>query len=124
MALVEANRVFTEDVENCPDGRAVMVPDARKWERISINVMRSSVCTSPRDGGVCKNKWNLVMQEFKRIVDFHARSGNNELSYWTLTPQRRKSENLPRVFHEDIFIHLHTWVGKRPTITPPHTRDL
>jgi len=87
--------------------RDLMVLEASRWLQISSKIMSARMSTSIRDSPSCKNKWNQIILEFKRIVDFHVHCSSNKPSYWNLNPVARKVEGLPRVFAKDIFHHIH-----------------
>jgi hypothetical protein len=77
-----------------------------------------------RDGPACKAKWNQLLPDYKRIVDFHARSGQNATDYWELSSADRTAEGLPKTFVQELFNQINKWYGQRPQIAPPHIRDL
>jgi hypothetical protein len=77
-----------------------------------------------RDGPACKAKWNQVIPDYKRIVDFHARTGRNGLEYWELSTSEHSLEGLPKTFSQELYDQIHEWFGQRPQIQPPHIRDL
>lgn len=123
-ALIEAKRnLFVHELETV-DGRQLMTPDAGKWQRISADVMKEGHSPCHRDGPACKSKWNQLIPDYKKIADFLARTGNNEATYWSLSLAEKTAEGLPRFYPQDVFFQIHSWYGTRPTVMPPHTRDL
>ena len=124
LALVNAKReMFLEKID-IVDARDLMNPDSSKWQRVSQEVMRCGFSSCPRDGAACKTKWNQIIPEYKRIADFFARIGRNGADYWDLSVSERKIEGLPHSFPQDVFNNIHKWYGTRPSMQPPHTRDL
>ena len=101
-----------------------MIPDNTKWTRISQDVMRAGLSPCVRDGPACKTKWNQLIPDYKRIVDYFGRTGRNLPNYWKMSSQERKAEGLPKQFVEEFFHSIHEWYGSRPQIQPPHVRDL
>lgn len=123
-ALVNAKReMFLEEIE-VVDARDLMNPDSNKWLRVSQEVMKSGFSPCQRDGAACKTKWNQIVPDYKRIADYFSRTGTNGADYWDMSASDRKNEGLPRSFPQDIFFNLQGWFGTRPSIQPPHTRDL
>ena len=114
--------MFLEEIDTV-DGRDLMTPDSTKWQRVSHEVMKCGLLYL-RDGAACKTKWNQIIPEYKCIADFFARTGRNGADYWDMTATERKSEGLPRSFPQDLFHSIHEWFGSRPSMQPPHTRDL
>ena len=61
---------------------------------------------------------------YKKIVDYHKDIGINSLQYFCLDKEKRREKNLPYSFFEQVYQRMHLWLKLRPTITPPHHRDL
>lgn len=123
MVLVEAKRRMTMRERNAKNQRELMLPEAGKWVKISEDVQCAGVSSSRRDGPSCKSKWNLLIAEYKRIVDFNSRAESPDVTYWTVDADQRKAQGLPRSFPYEVFHHVNSWNKDRPTIQPPHTRD-
>ena len=86
IALVDAKREeFLEELDAI-DGRDLMDSEVTKWSRISDKIMSSGFSTHFRDGMACKGKWHLILPDYRRVADYHARTGINEEDYWLLTP--------------------------------------
>lgn len=124
LALIDAKRRLQESEELHVDKRHAMQPDSNKWHRISVDVNRTSGSSTPRDGPQCKSKWNQLIPDYKRIVDHFSPTGTNNITYWTMGKDEKKAEGLPRSYPEDVFNCIHEWFSSRPSIRPPHTRDL
>ena len=124
MALVNAKRdMFLEELDTV-DGRDLMTPEATKWQQVSEEVMKCSFSPCTCNGASCKTKWHQIILDYKRIADFFARTGRNGADFWDMTADDRKSKGLPRSFAKDLFYSIHEWFGSRPSMQPPHTRDL
>ena len=124
LALIAAKReMFLEEVD-AVDGRDLMTPDNTKWRRISQQVMLAGFSQCPRDGASCKNKWNQLVPDYKRISDYLGRTGRNIRDYWDLSSGERKDEGLPRQFSHEFYAAIDDWYGTRPQINPPHVRDV
>jgi hypothetical protein len=123
-ALIAAKReLFLEELDAI-DGRDLMNPEASKWIRVSQHVMRAGHSPCMRDGPACKAKWNQLIPDYKRIADFHARTGRNAAEYWDLSSYEHTAEGLPKTFVQELYAQIHEWFGQRPQIQPPHVRDL
>ena len=124
IALVDAKREeFLEELDAI-DGRDLMDSEVTKWNRISDKIMASGFSTHFRDGMACKGKWHLILPDYRRVADYHARTGINDEDYWLLTPNELAAEKLPKAFSKEIYVRIHEWFGRRPQIHPPHVRDL
>jgi len=123
LALVAAKQeLFLEECDT-PDGRDLMTPDNTKWIRISEEVMRAGFSTCVRDGPACKMKWNQIIPDYKRLIDYFSRTGRNVPDYWDLSTDEKRAESLPKQFPQEIFYAIHEWFRNRPQIHPPHVRD-
>ena len=124
IALVDAKREeFLEELD-VVDGRDLMDSEVTKWSRISDKIMASGFSMYYRDGMACKGKWHLILPDYRRVADYHARTGINDEDYWKLTPTELTAEKLPKAFPKEIYVRIHEWFGRRPQIQPPHVRDL
>jgi hypothetical protein len=56
-----------------------------------------------RDGPTCKGKWNQLIPDYKRIADFHARTGRNVAEYWELSTSEHIVEGLPKTFSQELY---------------------
>ena len=124
VALVNAKRdEFLEELD-AVDGRDLMHSEATKWTQISEKVMAAGFSSHFRDGTACKGKWHLILPDYRKIADYHARTGINSEDYWMLTNDEYVAEKLPKSFSKEIYSRIHEWFGRRPQIQPPHVRDL
>jgi hypothetical protein len=75
IALVDAKRdEFLEELDGI-DGRDLINSEVTKWNRISEKIMASGFFTHFRDGIACKDKWHLILPDYRKVVDYHARTG-------------------------------------------------
>jgi hypothetical protein len=102
------------------DGRDIMHSEATRWTRISEKVMAPGLSSHIRDGTTCKGKWYLILPDYRKITDYHGRSGINSEDHWMLTNDEYVAEKLPKSLSEKIFSQIHEWFGRRPQIQPPH----
>jgi hypothetical protein len=124
LALVSAKRdEFLEELDVI-DGRDIMHSEATRWTRISEKVMAPGLSSHFRDGTTCKGKWHLILPDYRKIADYHGRTGINSEDHWMLTNDEYVAEKLPKSLSEEILSQIHEWFGRRPHIQPPHVRDL
>jgi hypothetical protein len=124
LVLVVAKREEFMDELDTVDARDLMDPDVTKWRRISDKVMAVGFSPCLRDHSMCKSKWHLLLPEYRRIADYHARIGTNKEVYRSQTSTEHVQEGLPKSFSKELYERIHEWFGKRPQIQPPHVRDL
>jgi hypothetical protein len=124
LALVDAKRDEYFDELETVDARDLMDPDVTKWSRISDKVMARGHSPCVRDHAMCKSKWHLLIPDYRRIADYHARTGTNTELYWSQTTREHVEEGLPKSFSPEVYCRIHEWFGRRPQIQPPHVRDL
>ena len=124
MALVNAKREMHLEEMDAVDAQDLMNADSRKWQRVSEKVMKCGLSPCTHDAAAYKTKWNQIVPDYKRIADFFVRTGRNGADYWDLTTSERKSEGLPQSFSQQLFHGIHEWFESKPSMHPPHTRDL
>lgn len=98
LVLIHAKRTEHFRDKNMIDKRDLMTGDINKWSLIVQEVMRVGFSPCHRDGQSCKTKWSQIIPEYKKIVDYHGKSGQNIQDFWTMTVEQRKQGNLPRQF--------------------------
>lgn len=117
---------FLEEIE-LEDARAFMHPEQSKWSKIATQVNAAGLVRgghSPRDASACKYKWQTLLADYKKIADFHRGTGLVGNEYFELKSKERKERRLPAQFYEDVFAQMHDWLQHKPTMQPPHSRDL
>ena len=74
-ALVATKCDEVMDEVDTIDAGDLMEPDVTKWSRISTKVMAVGYSSCIRDHSMCKSKWHLIIVDYRRIVDYYARTG-------------------------------------------------
>jgi hypothetical protein len=117
---------FLEDIE-VEDARDLMYPDQTKWGKIATQVYEAGLVRgghSPRDALACKYKWQTLLADYKKVADFHRCTGLVGNEYFEFKSKERKERRLPAQFYEDVYAQMHDWLQHKPTMHPPHSRDL
>ena len=66
----------------------------------------------------CKGKRHLILPDYRRVADYHARTGTNDEDYWLLTPNELIVETLRKAFSKEIYVRPHEWFRRRHQIQP------
>jgi len=101
-----------------------MEPDVTKWMKAAEYVNRAGFSPCIRDGNACKSKWNQILPDYKRILDYHYCSGRNTRDFWDLTSDQWKEEGLPKQFNQEFYMVIHEWICERPQVNPLHLREV
>jgi hypothetical protein len=124
LALVRAKHSeFLEELHS-DDPRTLMTSEGTRWERVSAIVNLADGVSCYRSSEGCKYKWQQLLPDYKRIGDLHKETGTNSEVYFSLTIPARRARNLPPNFDNQVFREMHKWLKLKPTMTPPHSRDL
>jgi hypothetical protein len=124
LALVRAKRVeFVEELE-VDDPRELMSSEMTKWDRIALSVNAAPGIVCYRSAEACKYKWQVLLPDYKRVADLHKGTGTNSLLYFELTSAERREKTLPKNFDSHVYAEMHDWLKHKPTMAPPHFRDL
>lgn len=102
-----------------------MCPELGKWGKIAV-ILNSSKGEGDvdRDRDACKYKWTTLLSDFKKIWDFHRRTGMNSEAYFTDTSaEEKKQHKLPKSFYAAAYRNMAEWLRNKATINPPHARD-
>lgn len=107
------------------DARELMCPELGKWGKIAM-ILNSSKGEGDveRDRDAYKYKWSTLLSDFKKIRDFHSRTGRNSEEYFTeTTSDEKKLHKLPKAFYLSAYRNMADWLKDKATMRPPHARD-
>jgi hypothetical protein len=125
--MVAAKRqAFLQDIE-VEDARELMNPEQTRWGKVATQVNEAGRARgghSPRDAVACKYKWQTLMADYKKVADFHKGTGLVGNEYFELRSKERKDRRLQGQFYEEVYIQMHDWLQYKPSMQPPHSRDL
>jgi hypothetical protein len=110
MALAIAKWDEFVDELDVVDQRQLMDPDTNKWEKIATKVDVALVGQPHihRNGPTCKYKW--MLQEFKKLADFHKERGWRSLDYFSITAQEKVAHKLPKNFYLEVYTCMNEWL--------------
>jgi hypothetical protein len=69
----------------------------QKWTKIATNVSTTSFSTHFRGAMACKDKWQTLLADYKKISDYRGATGNRE-DYFHMPGKQRKELTLPMNF--------------------------
>ncbi len=78
---------------------------------------------TPRINKMCKDKWNYIHGDYKRILDYHTSIGNNT-SHWDLTFKEWDIFHLPKQYNENYYNAIEAFQGEKGINVPIHVKDL
>lgn len=123
--MIEAKRKEYIDEITVEDVRELMCPELGKWGKIAL-ILNSSKGEGDveRDRDSCKYKWNTLLSDFKKIWDYHSRTGTNSEEYFKeTTAEEKKTHKLPKTFYLSAYRNMAEWLRDKATMNPPHVRD-
>jgi hypothetical protein len=88
-ALISTKRELYMEELDMPDSHDLMTTDVNKWLGVSMLVMDSGFSPCMRDASSCKTKWHQILPNYKRIANYHSRTGTNTSDYWEQAPAER-----------------------------------
>ena len=124
LALVQVKQEeFMEELQT-DDPRELMNIDITKWERVSLLVNIGSGISYYRSPEACKYKWQTLLPNYKRVADLYKETRVNSMTYFEMSFGKRRQKELPKNFDPYVYDEMHTWLRHKPTMNPPHFRDL
>jgi hypothetical protein len=69
----------------------------QKWTKIATDVSNAGFSTQYMGAMECKDKWQTLLAEYKKISDFGGATGNTE-DYFHMPSKRRKELTIPPNF--------------------------
>ena len=82
-----------------------MVTANIKWTRISEDVAKAGFSQYLRGPTSCRDKWQGLLGEYKKIKDYKAAIGANEV-YWRMGSKHRKELCLPSNFCSHHYMEM------------------
>ncbi|KAG6547895.1 hypothetical protein Mapa_010715 [Marchantia paleacea] len=82
---------------------------ADRWQAVEDFCFRQNVC---RSGQQCKDRWEKMSVDFKKIHNYQRHTTDDTANYWTLTGEEKKSKRLPLTFWQDVFVAMSKWFTK------------
>jgi hypothetical protein len=93
-----------------------------KWTKIATDVANAGFSAHYRGPMGCKDKWQVLFSDYKKIGDYKNGTGNSE-DYFRMSSRRRKELNLPSNFCPAYFKEMERFFHQCPCVKPPHQRD-
>jgi hypothetical protein len=75
-----------------------------------------------RGPSACKDKWQTLFADFKKISDYKSATGSHE-DYFHMPTKRRKDLTLPANFCSTHYREMEKFLSQRPCLNPPWQRD-
>jgi hypothetical protein len=87
------------------DQREFIDPESSKWDKIAIKVDVALVGQPHinRGGLACKYKWQSMVQEFKKIANFHNETSRRGLEYFDLTTAEKMAKKPLKNFYVEVY---------------------
>ncbi|KAL3684249.1 hypothetical protein R1sor_002271 [Riccia sorocarpa] len=86
---------------------------AERWQAVEDYCWSNGV---HRSGQQCRDRWDKLSADFKKISDYEKQNVIGQRSYWLMTPEEKKAKRLPTVFWEEVFAAMNEWFGKTRNI--------
>ncbi|CAM6104384.1 unnamed protein product [Calypogeia fissa] len=81
----------------------------QRWKAITEACLSAGV---ERTAAQCKDKWESLHAEWKRIYDYENDIPPMSESYWNLTNKQRKTQRLPTSFFNSVYHSMAAWCGQ------------
>jgi hypothetical protein len=125
-ALIEGKQLDHNRILDISDNRDYIEKGDIRWGWISDYVMKKTRSDEGalhyRDKESCRDKWQGIYGDYKRIYDYFKGIGLNE-QYEDMTLDARAEVGLPQHFSPYHFRLIDNFCKDRPNVHPPHSRD-
>jgi hypothetical protein len=123
VGLIRAKEKEHEDAKLVGNDRELMDSAALKWSKITAFVHSLQVSDHYRGPQACKDKWNTLYGDYKKVKDYMGATGNSE-DYFQISSKRRKELTFPACFWQSQFNEMDHFLKERPCLNLPYQRDL
>eukprot|EP01018_Ginkgo_biloba_P032659 Gb_20121 [translate_table: standard] len=90
-----------------------------KWNKVVEYLALQGI--EDRDISQCKSKWDNLVSDFKEVKYWNRKGGHP--SYFSMSRDDRRHNNLPLQFESKIFELMETFQGRKPSLAPSHVMD-
>ena len=122
MALINAKEAEHDVLKLCGDSQDLMQTTTQKWEKVVSDVSKAGFSVHHRGAAACKDKWQILLADFKKISDYNAATGSWE-DYFHMPTKRHKELTLPANFCATHFREMEKFMSQRPCLNPPRQQD-
>jgi hypothetical protein len=78
---------------------------------------------NPRNDIMCKDKWNSMNSNFKKLVDYCKGMGNHTC-FWDLKYEKKECYHLPCQYPREYYELIEVFQGENNVNVPLHTMDV
>jgi hypothetical protein len=122
LALINAKEKEHEALKLAPDSRDLMESATQKWTKVANDVSKAGFSAHYRGALACKDKWQTLFADYKKISDYKGATGNRE-DYFYMGSKRRKELTLPPNFCASHYREMEKFLSQRPCLNPPRQVD-
>lgn len=79
---------------------------AERWQGVEDFCWAHNV---HRSGQQCKDRWEKMSADFKKIYDYERHPASNQTRYWQMTLEEKKVKRLPNTFFQEVYNGLSQW---------------
>jgi hypothetical protein len=110
LALIGAKEKEHDAQRLSSDSRDNMEPALLKWTQIAEEVGKAGCSTFPRGPLACRDKWQTLFSEYKKICDYKGATGSSE-DYFRMSSRRHKELTLPANFAHVHYCEMHKFLS-------------
>jgi hypothetical protein len=118
MALIHLKEKEHETSKLAPDNRNLMESAMKKWSKIATDVSNTGFSAHFRGAMVCKDKWQTLFADYKKISDYRSATRSRE-DYFHMPSKRRKELILPSNLCSFHFREMEKFLSQHPCLNPP-----
>jgi hypothetical protein len=105
------------------DLRSQMITATQRWDKIVEELQKRTKIKNPRSGTMCKDNWNVLNFNYKKLADYHKGTGNHT-SFWELSFEKKERFHLPFHFNQKFYNAIEAFQGEKAIYVPFHMRDV
>jgi hypothetical protein len=117
MALIAAKEHEHEVHKLSSDPQEFMETAVHKWMKIANVVAKTGCSVYPRGAAACRDKWQTVLGDYKKIFDYKGRTRSNK-DYFKMASKCRKELGLPPNFYNLQYLDMECFLSQHPCLNP------
>jgi hypothetical protein len=89
-----------------------MISTAQRWDRIVKELQKATQSKFPKTGVMCKDKWNSLNFDFKKLSYYH-KGTSNHTYFWEFLFADKERFHLPCQLNKKYYEAIEAFMGRR-----------
>ncbi len=95
----------------------------QQWDKIAKELQKKTKIKNPRSETMCKDNWNVLNFDYKKLADYHKGTGNHT-NFYELSFQEKERFHSTLHFNQECYNAIESFQGEKVINVPFHMRNV